>query len=311
MLDPKIKRKLDSLTELPTIPTVMSQVLSALDNPKLSAKQLATMIERDQTLTARVLRVANSPFYGFARRISTIDLAVVILGVNALKEIVLSLLVQKFFTRLSRSLFDIKSFWNYSLFCGSSARLIARKLGYKLAGEAFVAGLMHDLGILIIVEYFRKEFSEIKKTQRKQMLSLIEAEKIILNCTHSDIGLWLAEKWNLPPRLCDAIKYHHVPYKLLLDKKDPKRLSNDVNFDEIDRPLTAIVSLSEWFAAEMGYKNWDLNFKSPTYYLSKELFDDLSEEDILHPDSAFELLKKEMIEEYKKASVLSDIQIRA
>lgn len=308
MLDPIVRKKLDSLTELPTIPTVMSQVLSALDNPNLSANQLASLIERDQTLTTKVLRVANSPFYGFARRISTIDLAVVILGVNVLKEIVLSLLVQKFFSRLSKNMFDVKSFWNYSLFCGSASRLIARKLGYKLAGEAFVAGLMHDLGILIILEYFRKQFGEIRKLQRERGLALVEAEWAILRSTHSDIGHWLAEKWNLPPRLCQAIQNHHIPYHKFLPKDAN---SDDLNFSEIDQPLTAIVSLSEWFASKMGFKEWDKNYRSPDYYLSRELFEDLSDEEMLHPDSAFELLKVELLEEFKKASVLSDIQLRA
>lgn len=310
ILDPKIQKKLDSIVELPTIPTVMSQVLAALDNPNLSANQLASLIERDQTLTAKVLKVANSPFYGFARKISTIDLAVVILGMNVLKEIVLSLLIQKFFTRLSKTMFDVKSFWNYSLFCGASAKLLARKLGYKIAGEAFVAGLMHDLGILIIIENFRKQFGEIRKLQKSKDLSIVEAEMLVLGATHSDIGLWLAEKWNLPPKLCLAIKNHHTNYKDLL-KNEKQNLSNEVNFDEIDQPLTAIVSLSEWFAQIMDFKQWDKNYKAPTYYLSEELFEDLSEEEILDPDSAFELLKKEMIEEYQKAAIFGDVSLRA
>ncbi len=311
ILDPKIQKKLDSIVELPTIPTVMSQVLAALDNPKLSANQLASLIERDQTLTAKVLKVANSPFYGFARKISTIDLAVVILGINVLKEIVLSLLIQKFFSRLSKSMFDVKSFWNYSLFCGAAAKLLARKLGYKLAGEAFVAGLMHDLGILIIIENFRKQFGEIRKLQKTKNVSITEAELHILGATHADIGLWLAEKWNLPPKLCLAIKNHHTNYKDLISSKDKKNISVDVEFQEIDQPLTAIVSLSEWFAQIMEYKQWDKNYTPPPYYLSEELFEDLSEEDFLDPNSAFELLKKEIIEEYQKAAIFGDISIRA
>lgn len=310
ILDPKIQKKLDSIVELPTIPTVMSQVLAALDNPNLSANQLASLIERDQTLIAKVLKVANSPFYGFARKISTIDLAVVILGMNVLKEIVLSLLIQKFFSRLSKTMFDVKSFWNYSLFCGASAKLLARKLGYKLAGEAFVAGLMHDLGILIIIENFRKQFGEIRKLQKSKDLSIVEAEMQVLGATHSDIGLWLAEKWNLPPKLCLAIKNHHTHYKDLL-KNDIQKFVTDVNFDEIDQPLTAIVSLSEWFAQIMDFKQWDKNYKAPPYYLSEELFEDLSEEEILAPDSAFELLKKEMLEEYQKAAIFGDVSLRA
>lgn len=306
MLDPKIRKKLESLTELPTIPTFMTQVLSALDNPNLSAPQLANLIERDQALTAKVLRVANSPFYGFARRISTIDLAVVILGVNALKEIVMSLIVQKFFSRLKVSLFDIKSFWNYSVFCGAAARLIARKMGYRLAGEAFVAGLTHDIGLLILIENFRKNFGEIRKLQYERKISLPEAEFAVLQCTHSDIGSWIAEKWNLPDKLCTAIHNHHIPFTNFV-----KGASDEVNFEEIGQPLTAIVSMAEWFAEKMEMKKWDDKYKSPSYYLSNEVFDEFSDDQSLHPDSAFELLKKEILEEYQKASIFGDVVTRA
>lgn len=310
MLDAKIRRKLESLTELPTIPTIMSQVLSALDNPKLSAAQLASIIERDQALAAKVLKVANSPFYGFARRISTIDLAVVILGVNALKEIVMSLLVQKFFSRLRASLFDVKAFWHYSVFCGAAARLLARKLGYKLAGEAFVAGLTHDIGILILIEHFRTKFTEIRKLQSTLGLPLVIAEKKVLNCTHADIGAWIAERWNLPSKLCVAISNHHISY-LEIQKNISEMTAHEVNFNEIDQPLTAIVSMAEWFADQLGFKKWDMYIANTPYYLSKEVFEDLNEDDILSPDSAFEILKQEILEEFQKATILNELTARA
>ena len=313
MLDKKILKKLESLTEIPTIPTFMSQVLQALDNPQLSASQLASLIERDQALTAKVLRVANSPFYGFACKISTIDLAVVIMGVNALKEIVMSLIVQKFFSKLKLQMFDVKSFWHYSVFCGSGARLIARKLGYRLAGEAFVAGLTHDIGILIIVENFRKQFAEIRKLQRSKGLSLTQAEQEILNCTHADIGAWIGERWNLPLKLCAAISNHHTPFTELNSIEAKIRIAeaDSVDFENIDQQLTAIVSMSEWFADMLGLKKWDLNSDQEKYYLSSEVFEDLSEDEILNPDSAFELLKKEILDEYQKASIINEMNVRA
>src|SRR6056297_2003177 len=116
MLNAKIKKKLDSLINLPTVPTVIAEVLEAANNTELSAKSLASIIEKDQALTAKTLRVANSPFYGFSRRIATIDLAIVLLGLNTIKEISLTMALKKFFAKTDKRLFDPSSFWNYSVF---------------------------------------------------------------------------------------------------------------------------------------------------------------------------------------------------
>ena len=212
MLSPGIQRKLESLTQLPTIPFVISEVLSAVDNTNISASRLGSLIEHDQSLTAKVLKVANSPFYGFSRKISTIDLAIVVMGLNTIKEIVLSLAIQRFFSNINPMNFDIKSFWQYSVFCGASARLLARKLGYRLVGEAFVAGLMHDIGILIIIQYFYDHFKKIRELMRSRGASLIKAEKAVLKSTHCDIGAWIGERWNLPSQLCMSIRFHHSTY---------------------------------------------------------------------------------------------------
>jgi len=213
MLSTTIRKRLDRLTELPAVPFVISELLNSLEDQNIKAKSIASLIERDQTLTARVLRVANSPFYGFVRKISTIELAVVLLGLNTIKEIVVSLILQRLFTKAKPGLLEIHLFWQYSVFCGTCSRMLARRMGYRLAGEAFVAGLMHDIGILIINEYFSKQMLEIKKLQGLKNISLTDAEKIVLdNTTHCDIGAWFAEKWNLPDQLCDAIRFHHSTF---------------------------------------------------------------------------------------------------
>lgn len=306
MLNPDIRTRLESIRNLPTIPLVVSQVLQAVDDPETSAARLANIIERDQSLTARVLRVANSPFYGFTRKISTIDLAVVVLGMNTIKEIVLSLIVQRFFSKISTEIFDIKAFWHYSVFCGSASRLLARKLGYKLAGEAFVGGLMHDIGILIIAEYFSARFREIVEFQQENNCSLLAAEEEVLGANHCEIGAWFAEKWNLPGQLGSAIQNHHKHYSKFTASSD-----KDINFHEIDQPLTAIVSMSEWFASLLGYLEWAPGLKINELYLSKEVFGDISEHDLLDQGSAFALLKQELIEEYEKASIFADLQQKA
>ncbi len=308
MLDPAVKKKLESLTRLPAIPYVMSQVMQALDNPDISAPALAAVIEKDQALTGRVLTVANSPFYGFARRISTIDLAIVVLGTNAIREIVISLLVSKFFIKRVNN-FDVKGFWHYSVFCGACARVLARKLGYRLAGEAFVAGLMHDIGIVILTQYFSREYAKIVSIQSKYNLPMVEAEKKVLRGTHGDLGVWIAERWNLPGQLCDAILYHHASY-LEVKKLEQKthRPTSETIIEGVEQPLTLITAMTEWFAAEMGFKGWTLEEKPSPLYLAVETLEDIKSHDILSPESAVEMLKREIAEEYEKASAIQAMQ---
>lgn len=387
MLSSAVKRKLNTLRDLPAIPTVISQLLNALDNIDIPALQIAKLIERDQALTSKILQAANSPLYGFSRKISTVELAVVIMGFNAIKEIIISLVVQKFVKRYSKSLIDINSFWNYSVFCGAASKLLARKLGYKLAGEAFVAGLMHDMGILILIQHFNTDFRKIKIIQQEEKFSLTYSEEIVLGCTHADIGAWLAEKWNLPTQLVDAIKYHHTPYftaiKLQEEEKNNNKLNrfleedllgsnatkskyalnsnnknsnnknenvktttssyklnnsssnqnkkvqitksnskistktkktesqnnvdNFLNFNEIKQPLTAIVSMSEWFAENLGYKTWSGEINQSKLFLASDIFEELTQNDLLDAGSAIGKLKQEILIEFEHSSELNKI----
>lgn len=307
MLNPRILRKLESIRDLPTVPIIISQILNAIDNPNSTAGQIANLIEKDQSITARVLRIANSPFYGFARKISTVDLAVVVMGLNGIKEIVMSVFLKKLFKRIKNNIFDIQAFWHYSVYCGAGSRLLARKLGYKLAGEAFVAGLMHDIGILIIAEYFKEQYRDIMLLQIQKGYSITEAEQLILGNTHCEIGAWIAERWNIPDKLVSTIRNHHTHFSRFKEVISESEASDAVDFSEIDQPLTAIVSLSEWFAELTNMKLWNTSGVPTELYLSKEVFDDISEHDILSPDSAFAILKQEINEEYEKASLLNDL----
>lgn len=303
MLDPGIQRKLESIRELPAIPFVISEVLNAIDNPKLSAAALASIIERDQSLTMRVLRMANSPFYGFARKISTIDLAIVVLGTDTIKEIVLTLIIRKLFSKARSGFFDVRQFWHYSVFCGAGARLIARKLGYRLAGEAFVAGLMHDVGVVIMVEYFPKLFIELRKFQRENQTSFNDAEIETFGSGHCEIGAWIAEKWNLPDRLCDAIRNHHGTFTQVAKES---KIKGKENSNE-PQMLTAIVAIAEWFSQASGTKTWAEEKVGSQLYLADRILQDIAKDDILGPESAVEMLRQEIIDSYKKASILTEL----
>lgn len=210
----KIKRITESIIGLPTLPTVVAKMIKLIDSPKTSAASLARLIGSDQALTARILRLANSAYYGFPREISTVNLAIVVLGFNTVKDIGLSLSVFNVFkNEKENSLFNLTRFWEHSIACGVASRMLARSYRTRYSAEAFVAGLLHDIGKVILNQYFNEEFITIIKKQKEEGIRFEEAENIVTGTTHSQIGGWLAEKWNLPLIICDSILYHHSPWE--------------------------------------------------------------------------------------------------
>lgn len=310
MLNSLLVAKLESLQQLPMLPSTAAEALQLIDDPRTSAGLLGKIIERDQALVARVLRIANSPFYGFPREISTIDLAIVVLGFDAIKETILSLVIQGVFAHTHSKYLNIQEFWKYSLFCGTAARFLARKLGYRLAGEAFVAGLMHDIGILIIAQSMPKELMVIRREQTERFSSLVTAEHHVLAATHCEIGAWLAERWNLPQQLLNAIAFHHItPFNAnaIGTHSSPPSLSADSYHDTIAHPLTSIVALSEWFADHLGFKQWAQENTPSALHIPQEIFDKIGAHDILDSGSAIEALKPALLDEYEKASILRNV----
>jgi HD-like signal output (HDOD) protein len=208
-----IKERVQSIIQLPALPTVAMEIVELVDNPKTSAAKLGKLISTDQALTAKVLKIANSPFYGFPRRISTIDFAIIVLGYDALKEIVISISLISSLQKKDGS-FDVKLFWDHAIASGVLSRRLARDLGYRVTGEVFVGGLLHDLGISVLNRYFRSEYRRVHEILHETDLTALEAEESVLGVTHADIGGWLAERWNLPDHLVEAIRLHHPPLKV-------------------------------------------------------------------------------------------------
>ncbi len=211
----RIKKITQSIIGLPTLPTVITQMIGLIDNPQTSAREVSQLIATDQALTAKILKLANSAFYGFPREIATVNHAVVVLGFETVKSLGLSVSVlERFAAGGASTSFDRQKFWEHSIACGVAARLLADKLRYRVQGEAFAAGILHDIGKLILSQYFTDEFEEILALTRDEDLYIGKAEERVLGVTHAEIGLWLAEKWNLPAKLVDAISNHHAPGRM-------------------------------------------------------------------------------------------------
>jgi putative nucleotidyltransferase with HDIG domain len=207
----RVRRITDSIISLPTLPTIIAKMLELVDNPKTSAGSLSGIIMQDQVLTAKILKMANSSFYAFPRQIATVKLALVVLGFETVKEMALSLSVLNSFKGENNKYFDTSLFWQHSIAVGAATRMLARECCYRLAGEAFVAGLLHDIGKIVLNQYLPKEFAEIQARIWERNESSEAAELAVIGVTHAEVGAWLAERWNLPEILVEGIRHHAHP----------------------------------------------------------------------------------------------------
>ncbi len=239
------KRMLSSIRNLPSVPFIMVEVSKMLDNPKTGASELGKLISKDQAMVAKILSVANSPLYGLPRRVSTIEFAIVILGFDHIKNIVIALSMMEAFKAREDRNWNRRAFWLHSLVTASAAKRIADDLGFRRTGEAFTCGLLHDLGISVIQRYFFDEFKEICNLVNDQQMRYLNAEQKTLGISHQEIGQFLVEKWNLPSSLGEAILYHHSPSEA-----------------EKEREMAAIVHIADYMTQRfmLGNLNWDDNY---------------------------------------------------
>lgn len=215
----KTEKVLQNVSTLPSIPEVMFEVTKLLDDPGTSTTALSKIIGKDQGLVTKILSIANSPLYGLSRRVSTIDYAIIILGYQEIKNMVIALSMMEAFKNKNDRVLNYKDFWVHSILTGSAARRLAVDFKYANAGEAFVAGLLHDLGISVIHKYFHSTFLKIIEEVKEKEISFFAAEENQMGLTHQEIARYLADHWNFPTPLTDAITDHHTPSKAKGDKK--------------------------------------------------------------------------------------------
>ncbi|UCD57464.1 MAG: HDOD domain-containing protein [Candidatus Hydrogenedentota bacterium] len=206
----ELKSVVETIENLPTISKVGMKILELASDPEVSMSELSEAIHQDPSLAARVLKVANSPFYGMSRQVDSLQLALVILGINEVRNVALGLSLFNVVKSLSSHVtYDREKFWLHSAGCGIVSRILGRKLGFREEGTDFIVGLLHDVGKIIIDEYFGTEFNLIFNKTLAHETTMLEAEREFLGGSHDQVGGWVAEKWRLPETLCDAILYHH------------------------------------------------------------------------------------------------------
>ncbi|PIU67731.1 MAG: hypothetical protein COS84_03825 [Armatimonadetes bacterium CG07_land_8_20_14_0_80_40_9] len=208
------------INNLPAFSVVVSKVLRVVDNPISSARDIEKVVKYDQVLASKILKMANSAYYGYAGKISTLSQGVVILGLNTLRALLLTASASKIMNKkLLGYRLEEGRFWEHSVLTALGSRDLANKLRYKNPEEAFVGGLLHDIGKLVLDRHVLKNRGIIEDIINKEGVPLTEAEREVLGINHANVGRRMAEKWNFPPVLSEVINFHHEPERARENKE--------------------------------------------------------------------------------------------
>ncbi len=214
----KIIEKADNI---PPLPEIVNKILEEINDPNSSPIDFQKIILNDPALTIKVLRMANSAFYGYSRHIDTVSQAVIILGLNTLKSIVVA---ASAYTALSKSNSSYGlahgDFYAHSVATAIGAKLIAKYIGYKNNEKIFIAGLLHDIGKELLGSHIKNHIEKIIKMAETKNMSFDIAETQVIGFNHCDTGAELADQWNLPQLISDVNKYHHTPSACVSDNTD-------------------------------------------------------------------------------------------
>lgn len=205
MQSKSIKEILDSSTAVPSMPLVLSQSLNLIENPNSNIKQIADLISKDISLSAQVLKLVNSAYYGFPSQITTINRAMALLGFNAIKNLILSVSVKSMMMTNSG-----KTLWEHSIRCAVACQMLSKSLGGIDPDEAYIMGLLHDIGKSIMDGVNKDAVKEITRLTNLGA-DILQAERMFFGFTHTDLGKELVIRWKLPLIVGTAIRYHHNP----------------------------------------------------------------------------------------------------
>ncbi len=210
-----IQETISRISQPPTLPEVVMHLIRVVDDPATSASEVSRIISRDQSLTTSVLKLVNSPFYGMSRQITTLTQATVILGFTAIRNIALTAaMFDEFGVSSNEEMpggYSRSGFWEHSIACAIATRCLAGYAAFPDAEQAFIAGLIHDLGKVLLDEYLHEDFVRALRLAEEEKLRIREAEQRIFGTDHTQVGGWLARNWNLPEELVAVIEFHHNP----------------------------------------------------------------------------------------------------
>lgn len=236
-VDEIVQTAIREISHIATLPEITLKIIRLVEDPDSTAQDLNNVITHDPALGARILKVVNSAFYGLPGQIGSINRAIVLLGLNAVKNIAVAASLTKLFRggQISPN-FNARDLWTHSIAVATGTRLLGNRAGLGLPDEAFLAGLIHDLGIMVEIQARRMKFvTAVEKVVAEPGVTLRQAETELLGATHEDFGAALCRAWKFPLSFAYVTGHHHRPWELA----------------EVNRPLTSLVHLADVMAARL------------------------------------------------------------
>jgi HD-like signal output (HDOD) protein len=223
-------------SDLPTIPVVATKVMQLIESENATAEELSKVVASDPAVAARVLKISNSSYYGCQRQIQTLSHAIVVLGFGTLKSLIVAASVKQVYQPYGLT---EKMLWEHSFGAGLAARIIAKETRLASEEEAFLGGLFHDIGKIIMNSMNSRQFQDVMQRCYNDGLSFEEAERQVYSYTHSEVGGLVIKKWNFPDMLMHAVLHHHS-----FD------FGEDTDMFQVN--LTCVVGLADLFCHKAG-----------------------------------------------------------
>ncbi len=201
-----VRAQMEDLEALPTIPTILRRLLETFENPRVSLSEIGSFIAQDPILAAKILKVVNSPIYGFPGRVSSITQALLLLGLNIARGLLLGVSVIEIMQK------SIVGLWEHSVGCAIVAKLVAKKKRLRDPEEVAVAALLHDIGKVLLNLKFPEAYQHAIADAHARGLCIMDVEREYFGVTHAEVEAWVGKKWNFPHGLVEQMRYHHTPY---------------------------------------------------------------------------------------------------
>jgi len=286
-MDPENAKQLifENIKNLPTLPDIVQKLITLIQDERTSASDLSKLISYDQAISLRLLKVANSAYYGFLKEVATVQHAIVILGFDEVKRLSLGIGMINFMSGMNDVSFRLlQDLWKHSVGCSLATQIISKKIDI-VPDITTTSALLHDIGKLVLDNVFSIEYRSVMDKVKAESSYALDAEKNIFGFDHADVGLWLCSKWKLPPALILPIAYHH----------------HVENADKANMLNVSIVHLADIISHKAGMGNYGDATIPPLNELAKEMLQ-VNEE-------AIETMVKDLLnEEEKVQAFISAIQ---
>ncbi len=211
MAIPSVQELISQNIELVALPAIVHRINALINDPNASANDIAVLISQDPALTARLLKIVNSPLYQLSQPIDNIIMAINLVGTRQLRDLVIvQAVINRFSRKLDRS-FDIESFWCHSIATGIAAKVIAQELRLSNTERLFIAGLLHDIGKIVMMQLLPRESLQLQRATQNNQCDLNSIEQRLFGFTHAELGTGLLRSWNFPDSLIEACQCHHTP----------------------------------------------------------------------------------------------------